>query len=239
MPEALTLEELARGREELREKIAAAEAEVKRTERPYLAAVGEEQRLRDALKMVEKSIEAGGRSYVIRRAVEEAGIESTADPIVLVRGMGGPPDIFELVAIGPEGTPLYLHRPDRPGRRGGKAYARPAREGDAERCAAYAAAVERRKDLPSMPSGIDAFEERKRVKAIREEFDRELREEFGPNPHDTLPREVWGSEGRLVRWEDRGSGAFGAGTGSLRPQAPPEGGKWRWLKVREQEELTA
>lgn len=51
-------------------------------------------------------------------------------------------------------------------------------------------------------------------------------------------RVVGGAEPRLVEWMQRNSRAGGFAA-ARRPKAPPEGGKWRWLKVREQEELTA
>lgn len=41
----------------------------------------------------------------------------------------------------------------------------------------------------------------------------------------------------LVAWQERGKGDFGR-NGGFRPMAPPEGGKWKWLKVRPQESLT-
>jgi hypothetical protein len=34
-------------------------------------------------------------------------------------------------------------------------------------------------------------------------------------------------------------GDFGDGSGAMKPLPPPEGGRWKWLKVREQEALEA
>lgn len=232
-----TLEELAEARERGRQQLDAARAEAEELERPYYAKLAEVARLQDALRLIDRSMEAGSKGYMIRRAVEEAGIETDADPVVIVPGAVGPPDLFELTAVGPEGTPLYVRNPRRSGRNGGKLYARPPRPGDAERVAAYEALVEEKKRLPAIPSGLGKMEERRRVQRIRDDFERETREEFGPLPHETLPREVYGTEGRLVQWQDRGRGSYGAGSGSTKPQPPPEGGRWRWLKVREQEEL--
>jgi hypothetical protein len=44
---------------------------------------------------------------------------------------------------------------------------------------------------------------------------------------------------RRAVWEERGTGSFGPGSGSMKPKAPPEGGRWRWLKVAPERELTA
>lgn len=45
-------------------------------------------------------------------------------------------------------------------------------------------------------------------------------------------------EAGLVAYDTRSSGSFGAGTGSIVPLPPPGGGRWRWVKVGEQELLT-
>lgn len=42
----------------------------------------------------------------------------------------------------------------------------------------------------------------------------------------------------LIAYDTRGSGSFGAGTGSIVPLPPPGGGRWRWIKVTEQDLLT-
>lgn len=41
----------------------------------------------------------------------------------------------------------------------------------------------------------------------------------------------------LWEWQERGSGEFGQGTGSMKPKGPPEGGRWRWLRVEPEREL--
>lgn len=46
-------------------------------------------------------------------------------------------------------------------------------------------------------------------------------------------------EAGLVYWDERGKGQWGAGSGSIKPKRSPDGGRWRHLKIREQEELTA
>jgi hypothetical protein len=46
-------------------------------------------------------------------------------------------------------------------------------------------------------------------------------------------------EAGLREWWERGVGDFGAGSGAVKPKGPPEGGRWKWLKVREQEALPA
>lgn len=43
----------------------------------------------------------------------------------------------------------------------------------------------------------------------------------------------------LISYDTRGRGSFGAGTGSVVPLPPPGGGRWRWIKVAEQDLLTA
>jgi hypothetical protein len=46
-------------------------------------------------------------------------------------------------------------------------------------------------------------------------------------------------EAGLMEWQKRGKGDFGDGSGAMKPLPPPEGGRWKWLKVREQEALEA
>lgn len=41
----------------------------------------------------------------------------------------------------------------------------------------------------------------------------------------------------LLVWQERGAGSYGKGSGAVKPLAPPNGGRWKWLKVREQSDL--
>lgn len=43
----------------------------------------------------------------------------------------------------------------------------------------------------------------------------------------------------LVYWDERGRGAWGAGSGSIKAKRAPDGGRWRHLKLREQAALPA
>jgi hypothetical protein len=43
----------------------------------------------------------------------------------------------------------------------------------------------------------------------------------------------------LAAWETRGRGDYGDGSGSPKNRPAPDGSRWRWLKVGDQEELTA
>lgn len=42
----------------------------------------------------------------------------------------------------------------------------------------------------------------------------------------------------LAAHMERGTGSFGAGSGAVKPLPPPDGGRWRWIKVDEQALLT-
>lgn len=57
---------------------------------------------------------------------------------------------------------------------------------------------------------------------------------------EDVPRRICGKDDSdLCEWEERGTGEWGPRSGSMKPKAPPEGGRWKWLKVREQETLSA
>lgn len=73
-----------------------------------------------------------------------------------------------------------------------------------------------------------------RERAVAHGFDPEA-----PTPHYRDKSLRSQTEAGLVAWQERGTGDVGAHSGAYRPLAPPEGGRWRWLKVREQDELTA
>lgn len=57
---------------------------------------------------------------------------------------------------------------------------------------------------------------------------------------EDVPRRICGKDDSdLCEWEERGKGEWGRRSGPMKPKAPPEGGRWKWLKVREQETLSA
>jgi hypothetical protein len=183
-----TLEEMAQALERGRQQLAEAEAEAERLKRPYHAALAHLADVRKAVELIELGMETAKRAHLIERAIEEAaGAPIDAPPVVMVQTTFSV-DRFELVAVGPEGTPLYLHTPKRSHRYHGKSYAVAAVEG--------------------------------REKPSRDAHTSKAMEEAG-----------------LMSWQERGKGQWGDGSGSIKPVAPPEGGKWRWLKVREQELL--
>lgn len=219
-----TLEEMAQARARGVEQLEAAQAELAALEPGYRAAQAKVGNLQDALRVIEDGMANAKRAYMVDLALREAGLAELVGPVPRVipvqsfRGF----DRYELVAVGPEGTPLYAYESSDGKRRrhGGKTYARPPRPGDAEAVAAYEAGAEERKRARIARGYHRPGDDRERERL--------------PRP----VREGSGNEGiELVHWEDRGAGDFGAGTGSRKPQAPPEGGRWRWLKVREQEQL--
>jgi hypothetical protein len=53
------------------------------------------------------------------------------------------------------------------------------------------------------------------------------------------PTHEWLREDGLWAWQKRGRGNFGDGSGAFKPLPPPEGGRWKWLKIREQEAITS
>lgn len=147
----------------------------------------------DTLKLIDLTMEAAKRDHAIRVALAEQGIEYAKPTTIIVErysSMAGHPNPFHLVAVGREGTGLYLHTPEHSHRFQGKAYARLLKRGE---------------------------------KPLRD----------GPDNYTGQREEKAG----LTMWNERGKGQWGAGSGSIKPMAPPEGGRWRWLKVREQAEL--
>lgn len=71
----------------------------------------------------------------------------------------------------------------------------------------------------------------RRVDAVKHDYDLEA-----PIPHHRDRTSTSEEAAGLVAWQERGKGDFGL-SGPYRPMAPPEGGRWRWLKVSEQQAL--
>lgn len=216
-----TLEEMAlaheRGRKDL-EEAKAAFAEIKPQ---YMAAAGRVNDLERALTVIEDGMENASRAYMIDLTIKDAGLAElvgSAPRVIPVQRYSGF-DRWEITAVGSEGTPLYVYKSGQRSRIA-KEYARPKRPGDDEAVAAYKAAEAERQ------------RERRRTGRLNQ------------NEYERVPRPIMGdaSNGErvatgLVQWQERGTGAFGDGSGALKPQPPPEGGRWKWLKVRDQGEL--
>jgi hypothetical protein len=66
---------------------------------------------------------------------------------------------------------------------------------------------------------------------VTEEPDRRHRGEHGKTWRNMVEVGLW-------KWQERGKGDFGY-SGAVKPAAPPEGGRWKWLKVKEQREIEA
>lgn len=181
------LEARARAVEEGRQQVAAAGARVEELAGPYNAATAELRKLRAGLKVAERGLEQAKRDHATRRALEEAGVAFAA-PLSVVTEVYEGVEVFYLVAVGSEGSGLYLHRYDRARRHFSQT---------------HAIALER------VPEGEKVYAS----SAMR--------------------------EAGIAEWQQRGTGAYGAGSGAHKPKPPPEGGRWRWLKVREQEALPA
>lgn len=183
-----SLEEMARMRQAAVEELDKAREAVDDVKPIYELAIDWRSDAHDRVKLIDLAMDTAKREHAIRRALSEQAIDYAGPAVVVTErysSFAGHPDPYLLVAVGPEGTGLYLLKPRRPGRWGGKAYARLQRDGD----------------------------EPERFERMR--------------------------DAGLVYWQERGRGEFGEGTGATKPKSPPEGGRWRWLKVREQEELTS
>lgn len=59
----------------------------------------------------------------------------------------------------------------------------------------------------------------------------------GPRQYASLTSEKMLQAG-LIAHDTRSKGDYGAGSGSIVPLPPPGGGRWRWIKISEQDLLT-
>jgi len=189
-----TLEEMAQAIDAKRRERETALARLAELTPAYDEARERTRQLAKELKEMERAMGGAQQAHAIERALAEAGIEFEGPRLVPVREYSGH-RWYVLAAVGPKGTGLYLHTPDRSGRYSGKSWA-----------------------------------------VLRE---RALTQGFDPdaprgNRHDLTQKSQ--EDAGLLAWQARGKGDFGF-SGAFRPTAPPEGGKWRWLKVREQESL--
>lgn len=220
MEQPQTLQEVAAAREEWRAALERATQLVAETEKPYHAALGQQQRARTELARTELALKTSARAHFVQQAVIELGVETSEPPVIVVPALGsqGLPNVFELAALAPDGTGLYVHKTTgRRGRTTGKTHAVRTRAVPEE----LRAAIDRRHE----PGGT-ASKRNEEMRALG------------------LPESAWIDSGavhrsdELFRWQARGNRDFG-GDGPVKPLPPPGGGRWRWLKVREQEELSA
>lgn len=188
-----SLEEAAVARVEAVAELESAAAELERVKGPYHAAYSRHARAREAVERIDDGMAAVKRAHAITVALREQAIRYEG-PLALSWTAGSSssgrlPTVYFLVAVGADGTGLYLHTPKRSHRYEGKEY------------------------------------------AIREEV---------ALSHGVEPS-IYGrhlAEAGIREWQNRTTSA-GSFAAARRPLPPPEGGKWRWLKVREQEELPA
>lgn len=208
----VTLEEVAAAREEWRAAVERARERVEELKAPYHAAFAELARAETELARTELALGTAKRSHFIAAAVEALGVETSDPPAVILPQTHGLPKVYELTAIGADGTGLYLSRPERSHRYQGKSWAL--------RMEHVPEAV---REIVAVELGYGA-----KAQAIRElGYSASAGGEIRP---------VHGSD-ELMEWQERGKGDFGDGSGSMKPVRPPSGGRWRWLKVQEQSEL--
>lgn len=197
MPAVPTLEEMAEAIEEQRGRLEAARARREELRAPYDAALAECRALARRLAEMQRAMFGSKRAYEIRRALDAAGIDYRAEPVIAVKVYEGH-RLFLLAGVGASGTGLYICKPDKSGRYAGTEYAVLLK-------AALAAGYD-----PDVP----------RLRGV-----------------EPTARSL--SDVGLLAWAARGSGSMGSHSGALRPRRPPEGGRWRWLKIVEQEALSA
>jgi hypothetical protein len=215
-----TLQEVAERREELRLTIEAQQAEVERLRAPYEAARARLSDSREEMERVELALHSAKRAHLIVQAVQEAGLATAEPPLIVVPKSFGLPEVYELTALTGDGlVGLYVHSPERKSR--GKTRAVRARWVPAE-------VLEAIDEL----GWTDKCERLAELGITRGTFQRG----GGKVGHGQSLSRVYDSED-LVEWQEQGTGDYGYGSGPWKPLSPPNGGKWRWLKVREQEEL--
>ncbi len=194
----VTLEEMAQAIEAKRQEVDAAREKREELKEPFQAAVDELQRVKGELAAMVAAMAGVKAVDAIERGLADAGIDYEGPRVVTAKVYSGH-DYYKLVAVGSQGTGLYLVTPERSRRHIRKEHAIRRLHADAH--------------------GVD------------EERDR--------RPHWYGHTSTSQRDAGLLSWEEQGAGSFGARSGAFKPSAPPEGGRWRWLKVREQEELKA
>lgn len=204
------LEEMAQARLRGQQQLAEALRARDEMEPKWNAVCARVSNLTQAIKAITRGIETTRKAYAIKAKVDEMDIAYGGSMVVLAETHSEPEPWF-LVAVGPEGTGLYIHRVRYRRRFGNTSYARTMRDGEQ---------FVETKDVPDTPYD----------RSMSHEARMRLAEERAAK---LLPQ-VRGSQGLLAKWETRGRGPFGAGSGPIKPKAPPEGGKWRWIRVDEQ-----
>jgi hypothetical protein len=213
-----SLAEVAESRERWRAEIEAAEVEVEETKAPYLRAVARLENARRELQRTELALNTAKRMHLIGQAVEALGVQTDEPPVVLAKRWEGEtvPRVYELVALGSNGEGLYRHVPSRSHRYEGKAHAIRAR---------WVPEEVKRVQVQDKSVRLSEREAALQALGLRRSAALEVRPVHGTP-------DLW-------YWQERGRGDFGDGSGSLKPTPPPSGGRWRWLKVNEQQELPA
>lgn len=132
------LVELARAYADARLELAEATSAREELEPAWKAAGERLAKAQNRVKLIEAGAEAARRAEAILRALEDIGVARDSDqvaqnPPVVLKSLSyrhsGIPDVFELVALGPEGTALYRSTQKRSSR-GGRAYLRRRRRED-------------------------------------------------------------------------------------------------------------
>jgi hypothetical protein len=185
-----TLEEAAQMRAQAVAEAARARQHYNSLKPAYEAAGRALKAANDEIKRIDQAMGFVKRNHAINVALDGAGIEY-GDARLLIARVGYSTYDFGLVAIGPEGTGLYLHVPEHSHRYQGREHRILLKD------------VEKH--------GLDEGRRRR---------------------NDAIEKETG-----LVEWQSRGSGSFGPGSGSMKPNPPPEGGRWKWLKIDEQKAL--
>lgn len=217
---AVTLQDVATAREAARVRVAAAESALKALEPEMNAARAELGSAREELARIELALRSAQRAHLIAVAVDALDVETSEPPLIVVQQRLGLPDVYELAALDAGGRGLYLHKAERMGRGGGKAYALRREHVPAEVLEVLAEREALRGGMTSRNAELIALRDR-------------LETLTSPGAVYEV-KHVHGSE-ELTVWQAHGKGQFGY-DGAMRPLPPPTGeGRWRWLKVAEQQ----
>jgi hypothetical protein len=232
-----TLEQAAAERERLRAVLEVAKRHRDELEPKWHAANSAVREAAEDLARLDLAVGSAKLAHLVATAMQELGIV-THDPPMLVGPRGGLlPDVFAAVAVSTEGVVLYARTPRGRRDRRGKDYSiRPAHvpQPVTDKLAELHAIHDQVRGLSRELSRDEQDAQRKLLRLEVKRAERELAALLG-NPHNPGmgPRK----DVDLHSWETRGTGDFGPGSGAIKPLAPPSGGRWRWLKVREQAEL--
>jgi hypothetical protein len=247
-----SLQEVSQRLAEVNRDLAASEERIEELERPLRTERGRYHRLDNEKERLLQALEVAKRAYFIAEAAAGCGYATTEPPVVIVRdreenlGKFGLPTVWELVAVAPDGTGLYKHTPPKVPNYRGKLRNLHTSRGHAIRAEAVPnavrAVVEADREAGEAISRVLHEDGYSRERTARIDAMRKQRKQLREEGYEALGLDRYAEvrfEGDLTMWQARGKDQYGGHDGPYKPLKPPNGGRWRWLKVEEQRDLPA